>query len=445
MSEALFLSIAELGGAYRARKFSPIAITRQALDRIAALDGKLNAFITVLEKESLAQAAAAERELAAGTDRGPLHGVPVAIKDLADMAGVPTTNASKAGSPKIPKADAPVVARIRATGAVILGKTNLLEYAYGAVHPDFGQTNNPWDPKRTSGGSSGGSAAAVSTGMCYAALGTDTGGSIRIPAAYCGIVGLKPTFGLVDLTGVQALSWSLDHAGPLARSCADAALLLSAMAGRPIEAAPKNLAGLRIGVMQHEGAAKHMQPGVQRAYEAVLARLAKAGARLGNVSVPDMDLAPEALMAILGPEASVIHQRLIAAEPEGFGEITRQQIEAGFAIPATAYVRAQQLQRELALRFRRLFEDVDALISPSVPWVAPAEDPALNDDSGAGEMLYSGLYNVLGIPALALPAGLTPEGLPAGLQVATPWGQDGLALSIGAAIEAGMKPLRPPI
>ena len=154
-----------------------------------------------------------------------------------------------------------------------------------------------------------------------------------------------------------------------------------------------------------------------------------------------MDLAPDALMAILEPEASVIHQRLIAAEPEGFGEITRQQIEAGFAIPATAYVRAQRLQRELALRFRRLFEDVDALISPSVPWVAPAEDPALSDDSGAGEMLYSGLYNLLGLPALALPAGLTPEGLPAGLQIAA----DDLALSIGAAIEAGKLPLRPPI
>ncbi len=445
MSEPLFLSIAELGAAYRARKLSPVAITRLCLERIAALDGKLNSFIAVLEKESLAAAATAERELAAGTDRGPLHGVPIAIKDLADMAGVPTTYASRAGSPKTPAKDAPLIAKLRAGGAVILGKTNLLEYAYGAVHPDFGQTNNPWDPKRTSGGSSGGSAAAVAAGLCFAALGTDTGGSIRIPAAYCGIVGLKPTFGLVDLTGVQALSWSLDHAGSLARSSADAALFLEGMTGRRFDAAPRILKGLRLGVMQHGGARRFMQAGVQQAFEAVLARLTKAGARAHPVSVPDMDLAPEALMAILEPEASVIHQRLIAAEPEGFGEITRQQIEAGFAIPATAYVRAQQLQRELAMRFRRLFEDVDALISPSVPWVAPAEDPSLNDDSGAGEMLYSGLYNLLGLPALALPAGLTPEGLPAGLQVSTPWGADSLALSIGAAIEAGMTPLRPPI
>jgi aspartyl-tRNA(Asn)/glutamyl-tRNA(Gln) amidotransferase subunit A len=445
MSDPLFLSIAELGSAYRAGKLSPVAITRQCLDRIAKLDGKLNAFITVLEKESLARAAQAEKELAAGKDLGPLHGVPVAIKDLADMAGVPTTNSSKAGSPKIPKADAPLVANLNAAGAVILGKTNLLEYAYGAVHPDFGQTNNPWDYKRTSGGSSGGSAAAVATGMCYAAFGTDTGGSIRIPAAYCGIVGLKPTYGTVDLTGVQALSWSLDHGGPLARSCADAALFLQAITGKTFDAAPRNVKGLCFGVMQHQGEAKHMQPGVKKAVDGVLDRLKKAGAVLRPASVPDMDLAPDALMAILYPEASVIHQRLIAAEPAGFGEITRQQIEAGFAIPATAYVRGQMLQRELAVRFKKLFEDVDVLISPSVPWVAPAEDPALNDDSGAGEMLYSGLYNVLGIPALALPAGLTREGLPAGLQIATAWGADSLAFSVGAAIEAGVGAFHPSV
>jgi aspartyl-tRNA(Asn)/glutamyl-tRNA(Gln) amidotransferase subunit A len=443
MSDPLFLSIAELGAAYRARKLSPVEITRQCLQRIAKLDGKLNAFITVLEKGSLARAAQAEKELASGSDLGPLHGVPVALKDLVDLAGVPTTYSSKAGSPKTPKTDAPLVAKLKAAGAVIVGKTNLLEYAYGAVHPNFGQTNNPWDYKRTSGGSSGGSAAAVATGMCYAALGTDTGGSIRIPAAYCGIVGLKPSFGTVDLTGVQALSWSLDHGGPLARNCADAALFLEAITGKRFEASPKDVKGLRFGLMRHEDEEKHIQPGVKKAVGAVLKRLKKAGAVLKPVSVPEMDMAPDALMAILYPEASVIHQRLIAAEPKGFGEITRQQIEAGFAIPATAYVRGQMLQRALATRFKKLFEQVDVLISPSVPWVAPAEDPALNDDSGAGEMLFSGLYNVLGIPALALPAGLS-EGLPAGLQIATSWGADSLVFSVGAAIEEGVGALRPP-
>ena len=444
MSDPLFFSIAELGAAYRARKLSPVEITRQCLARIAKLDGKLNAFISVLEKQALARAGEAEKELAAGKDLGPLHGVPVALKDLVDLAGVRTTFSSKAGSPRTPKTDAPLVAKLKAAGAVIVGKTNLLEYAYGAVHPDFGQTNNPWDGNRTSGGSSGGSAAAVATGMCYAALGTDTGGSIRIPAAYCGIVGLKPTFGTVDLTGVQALSWSLDHGGPLARNCADAVLFLSAITGKRFAALPKDVKDFRFGVMRHGDEEKHIQPGVKKAVGTVLNRLRRAGASLKPVRVPEMDMAPDALMAILYPEASVIHQRLIAAEPKGFGEITRQQIEAGFAIPATAYVRGQMLQRELAARFKKLFEQVNVLISPSVPWVAPAEDPALNDDSGAGEMLYSGLYNVLGIPALALPAGLS-EGLPAGLQIATAWGADNLAFSVGAAIESGVGALQPPV
>jgi aspartyl-tRNA(Asn)/glutamyl-tRNA(Gln) amidotransferase subunit A len=445
MSEVSFLSIGELGAAYRSRKLSPVEVTRQSLNRIGAHDGKLNSFITVLEKESLTEAAAAERELSEGRDRGPLHGVPIAIKDLVDMAGVPTTFASRAGSPRMPKEDAPVIRRLREAGAVILGKTNLLEYAYGAVHPDFGQTNNPWDPKRTSGGSSGGSAAAVAAGFCFAALGTDTGGSIRIPAAYCGIVGLKPTYGLVEIEGVQALSWSLDHVGPLARSSRDAALLLEGFTGQRFPVAPAKLSGLRIGVMRHGDVERYMQPAVQKLFDAALGRLAGAGAKISSVGIADIDLAPDAVMAIIEPEASVVHQRLIAAEPEKYGEMTRLQIEAGFAIPATAYVRAQQLQRELAGRLRKLFMEVDAVMSPSVPWVALAEDPALNDDSGAGEMLYSGLYDLVGLPALALPSGLTPEGLPASLQVATPWGEDGLALSIGAAIEAGMKPLRPPI
>src|SRR5262249_41119209 len=194
-------------------------------------------------------------------------GVPVAIKDLIDVAGVPTTFASRADSPKLPTADAALVRRIREAGAVIIGKTNLLEYAYGAVHPDFGQTNNPWDTRRTSGGSSGGSAAAVAAGLCFAAVGTDTGGSIRIPAAYCGIVGLKPTYGLVELDGVEPLSWSLDHAGPMARSCGDAALLLQAMSGRLPRIEVLDPAGLRLGVMAHPGADRFLQPAVRAAFE----------------------------------------------------------------------------------------------------------------------------------------------------------------------------------
>src|SRR5215475_344233 len=294
-----YLSIADLGERYRRRSLSPVDVTRQSLARIAALDASLNSFITVLEKESLAQAETATHELAAGRDHGPLHGVPVAIKDLIDVAGVPTTFASGADSPKMPTADAALVRRIKAAGAVIIGKTNLLEYAYGAVHPDFGQTNNPWDTKRTSGGSSGGSAAAVAAGLCFAAVGTDTGGSIRIPASYCGIVGLKPSYGLVDLDGVEPLSWSLDHGGPMARSCGDAALLLQAMTGTLPRIETPGLAGLRLGIMAHPGADRFLEPDVSQAFESVVAALSATGAQIRDVNIPGLEEAAEALLTIL--------------------------------------------------------------------------------------------------------------------------------------------------
>lgn len=435
MTDPLFLSIPELGAAYRSGTLSPVAVTRQALERIAERDGKLNSFITVLSERSLERAAMAERELRAGRDRGPLHGVPIAIKDLVDMAGVPTTFASRAGSPKHPTEDAPVIRRLEAAGAVILGKTNLLEYAYGAVHPDFGQTNNPLDPNRTSGGSSGGSAAAIGAGFCFAALGTDTGGSIRIPAAYCGVVGLKPTFDLVDTTGVQALSWSLDHVGPLARSCGDAALLLEGMTGQRFPVTPIDLKGLRLGVVYHQGAERFLEPEVTARFEEVLQKLRAFGAVVKPVSVAGMEHAGEALLALIEPEASVIHAHLIEAEPEKFGPVTRQQIEAGFKVPATAYLQALRMQADLKIRFTSLFEEVDALLSPAVPWVAPAEDPALEGDGGAGEMLYSAIYNLTGLPALVLPMGLGAAGMPVGLQIASPWQSETMLLSLGAAIE----------
>lgn len=435
MTDPLFLSIPELGAAYRSGTLSPVAVTRQALERITERDGKLNSFITVLGERSLERAAAAERELRAGQDRGALHGVPIAIKDLVDMAGVPTTFASRAGSPKHPTEDAPVIRRLEEAGAVILGKTNLLEYAYGAVHPDFGQTNNPRDPTRTSGGSSGGSAAAVAAGFCFAALGTDTGGSIRIPAAYCGIVGLKPSFGLVDTTGVQALSWSLDHVGPLARSCTDAALLLEGMTGQRYPIAPMDLKRLRFGVVRHEGAEKFLEPEVTACFEEVLEKFRASGATVGPVSIPGMEQAGDALISLIEPEASVIHEHLIKAEPEKFGPVTRQQMEAGFKVPATAYLKSLRVQTELKNRFASLFEEFDALLSPAVPWVAPAEDPALQAEGGAGEMLYSAIYNLTGLPALVVPMGLGAAGMPVGLQIASTWQSEAMLLSLGAAIE----------
>lgn len=434
--DVLFHSISALGAAYRDRSLSPVEVTRRSLDRIERLDPALNAFITLLRAESLAQAEIAESELKAGRDRGPLHGVPVAVKDLIDMAGVPTTFASRACSPRLGTSDAAVVGNLKQAGAVILGKTNLLEYAYGAVHPDFGQTNNPWDIRRTSGGSSGGSVAAVAAGLCFAAIGTDTGGSIRIPAAYCGIAGLKPTFGRVSLQGVQELSRSLDHAGPVARSCADAAAMLAAMTGEAVHTAPAPLSGLRIGVLHHPGAERFLEPAIQTMFDDAIGALKTAGAKVQSLRLASLEFATGAIIKIIEPEASLVLRAVLQSEPMNLSAITRGQLEEGLSIAAVDYLAALQMRDRLRAEFKHAFESVDALISPSVPWVAPAEDPPVGGESGAGEMLYSGPCNLAGLPALSVPCGLSPDGLPGGLQITTSWGRDELALSIGAAFEA---------
>ncbi|HJR20139.1 MAG TPA: amidase [Dongiaceae bacterium] len=438
MDELHFSSIAALATAYRNGSTSPVEVVRGLLDRIARLDPTLNSFITVLERESLAQAESAAGELKAGRDRGPLHGVPIAIKDLIDMAGVPTTFASRAGSPRLGKTDAVLVRNLKQAGAIILGKTNLLEYAYGAVHPDFGQTNNPWDPGRTSGGSSGGSAAAVAAGLCFASVGTDTGGSIRIPASYCGAAGLKPSFGRVSLEGVQALSPTLDHAGPLARSCADAALAFEGMTASRLHVAPTQLAGLRIGIMHHPGADTFLQAEVQAHFDQVIRDLDRAGAHVRPMQVPDLELVRDALIAIIEPEASLIHRDLLRRESAGFSDITRAQLEAGFKISAVDYLGALRLRERLTAEFQHAFESIDAILSPSAPWVAPAEDPPVGGEEGAGEMTYSGIYNLVGLPALTVPCGMNSEGLPSGLQIVTNWHKDELALSIGLALEVAL-------
>jgi aspartyl-tRNA(Asn)/glutamyl-tRNA(Gln) amidotransferase subunit A len=437
-SEMHFSSIAALGTAYRNGSTSPIEVVRGLLDRIAKLDPTLNSFITVLEAESIAQAESAARELRAGRDRGPLHGVPVAIKDLIDVAGIPTTFASRAGSPRPAETDAVLVRNLKQAGAIILGKTNLLEYAYGAVHPDFGQTNNPWDPRRTSGGSSGGSAAAVAAGLCFAAVGTDTGGSIRIPAAYCGVVGLKPTFGRVSVEGVQALSPTLDHAGPLARSSVDAALALAGMTGAPVHVQRADLSGLRIGIMHHPGADRFLQTEVQAHFDRLVADLKRAGAHVRPMQVPELERARDALIAIIEPEASLIHRDLLRNDPAGFSDITRAQLEAGFGISAVDYRNALQVRERLTAAFQHAFENIDAILSPSVPWVAPAEDPPVGGEEGTGEMMYSGIYNLVGLPAVSVPCGMSSEGLPSGLQIVTSWHKDELALSIGRALEVAL-------
>ena len=423
--DTAFLSVADLGAGYRNGSFTPLQVAEQALARLAQMEPALNAFANPMADLVRTQAHRATAELASGLDLGPLHGIPVAIKDLIEVQGVPTGYGSKVHAPRLATQDATLVARLRAAGAVIFGKTNLLEYAYGIAHPQIGQTNNPHDPARTAGGSSGGSAAAVAAGIVPLAIGTDTGGSIRIPAAYCGIVGMKPSFGLVPLDGVFPLSWSLDHAGPLARTVEDVALALACLSDHPM---PMSRMGPpRIGLILGQFSQTPIGKPVTDLVQACLHRLQSRGAQLIEMECLGLDRANATLMAILGPEAALIHAPLMALNAAGYAPRTRAQIESGAAMRATDYVAARRFQDDLRTGVEALFQQVDILLAPSVPFVAPHEDPVIVDDQDS-EMLSCGFANVTGHPSLSLPCGAL-GGLPVGIQLTGPLGQDQSVLS----------------
>lgn len=425
------LDAAALARGYRGGAFTPRQVAEAALDRARRLDPALNAFADFMAEDVLAAADRAGAELAAGQDRGPLHGIPVAVKDLIEVAGIPTRCGSLA-APMVPEQDATLVARLRAAGAVIFGKTNLLEFAYGIPHPAIGQTNNPHDPTRTAGGSSGGSAAAVAAGIVPIAIGTDTGGSIRIPAAYCGILGLKPTRGLVPLDGVFPLSPTLDHAGPLARTAADAALSLAVLSGQPATLASLSIQGLRIGVLGAHFSQSPIGGPVSAHVRRALGRIAQAGAEVRDVDLPDLAGANAALIEILLPEAAEVHRAAIAAGAEGYGPATRARIEAGFATRAADYLAARAIRDRTTAAVEAAFAGVDVLASPAVPYVAPERDPEVEDGPDS-EMTASGYANLTGHPSLSLPCGRIGH-LPVGLQLTAAMGRDGLLLSVAEAL-----------
>ncbi|MDB5537713.1 MAG: amidase [Devosia sp.] len=442
MSEDIgFLDITELGARYRDGRLTPVDVVKAALVRIEALEPRLNAFANPMAEMALADAERRTQELASGLDLGPLHGVPVAIKDLIDVEGVTTGFGTRAIEPQMPVRDAGLVGRLRAAGAIILGKTNLLEYAYGVAHPDIGQTNNPHNTGRTSGGSSGGSAAAVAAGIVPLAIGTDTGGSIRIPASYCGIVGLKPSFGIVSLDGVFPLSWTLDHAGPLARNVADAMIGLMAIAGIG-DAPQRDIAGLRIGLIDWHFGSHEITPGVQEALGVAMAKLKAKGAVLVQVGIDDLARVNAELVTILHPEASVIHRALLPQNPAGYAEVTRQQLEDGFRTTAADYLLAMGYRETFRASVEAAFAQVDVLVSPSVPFVAPPEDPRI-EEGEEGEMLSSGFANVSGHPSVSIPAGMS-EGMPVGLQLTGRLRQDAILLAIARAIEIALVAYRRP-
>lgn len=445
------MTIRQIAEALRERRVSSLELTRAAIE--AARRQNLNAFITVCEEQALAAAGERDAELARGVDRGPLHGVPIAHKDLFLTRGVRTTAGSRVID-FIPDHDAAVVERLAAAGAVTIGKTNMHELAYGitSANPHFGPVRNPHDPARVAGGSSGGSGAAVAGGIVPLATGSDTGGSIRIPASFCGVVGLKPTYGRVSRYGGLPLGYSLDHMGPLGASVDDVAIALSAMAGRDDRddssaAAPApdyhseapDLAELRIGLPRNYYLEKlDIETGlaVRRAFQSAAA----LGARIVEVDVPDIAALNTIGRVLLLAEATTalrphLHRRA------DFGADVLALLDQGSLITAVEYLDAQRLRREMVAQFRRLFESIDVLFTPATP--TPAPEVGQKDLEIAGEMqdvrLASTRFvrgiNVLGFPALCLPCGYTKAGLPIGLQiVGSPWAEARL-LETGRVLE----------
>jgi len=370
---------------------------------------------------------------AARSTAGPLHGVPVAVKDNTDVQGVVTTNASTVGVPPPAERDASVVARLRAAGAELLCKTNLLEYAAGSVNPAYGMTFNPRDESRTSGGSSTGSAALVAAGVCDLALGTDTGGSIRIPAAYCGIVGLKPTFGLVPVDGVFPLSQSCDHVGTLTRTVAQTAALLAVLSGRAIELRP--VTGLRVGLLRRQLDDPDLVPAVRARVEEAIERLGAAGFEVVDIDVPELDLVDESLGAIILWEAWDVHKHLFERQADDYGPNTRALLELGSRVDDETYRAGLAGREQVAAGFAAAFEHVDLLAGPTVAYPAPAEDPPVGTPEGDVEGRYTGPYNLAGNPAVSLPCGIAEGNLPAGLQLAAAAGNDELLLSAARVYE----------
>jgi 2-dehydropantoate 2-reductase len=388
--------------------------------RLEELGPRLNAVITVLPPS--------ERSV-----DGPLHGVPVAVKDNIDVRGVVTTNASMVAVPPPAAQDARVVARLRDAGAELLCKTNLLEYAAGSVNPAFGMTYNPHDETRTSGGSSSGSAALVAAGVCDYALGTDTGGSIRIPASYCGIVGLKPTFGLVPTAGVFPLSATLDHVGTLTRTVPQTAALLGVITGRRYTLRPVDR--LRLGVLRRQVDDPDLVPAVRARVEEAIARLDAAGFELVDVDVPELDLVDEAFGAIVLREAWEVHRTLFERERDGYGPGTRALLELGSEVGEDAYRAALADKERVAGAFASALEQVDILVGPTAAYAAPAEDPPVGTPEGDVEARYTAPYNLAGVPAISLSCGVVEGKLPVGLQLAAAFGEDELLLSAARVYE----------
>jgi aspartyl-tRNA(Asn)/glutamyl-tRNA(Gln) amidotransferase subunit A len=443
-------SIVELAPRLRRKEVSPLELTRACLASIEKLNPKLNSFITVLADSALAEARAAEEEIARGEWRGPLHGIPVALKDLIDTAGTRTTAGSGLYQNRVPTEDGEVVERLRRAGAVIVGKNNLHEFAYGgsSLVSFFGDVHNPWNAAHIAGGSSGGSAAAVTAGLCYAAIGTDTAGSIREPAALCGCVGIKPTYGRVSARGAIPLSWSLDHVGPLAATVADAAIVLQAIAGYD----PRDVGSVNVPVIDYVSGlretTKKLRAGVPRKYfydeldGEVRAAVEQALAVIKTLvaDVRDVEIEVSSDRTVQAAESFAYHAGNVARTPELYQPETLRRIRSGENISAAEYILRRRELDEERRRAHNFFADVDLLVAPTMPIPAPAiadlkKNPGALRPAELVLLRNTRPFNVWGLPAISVPCGFTKSGLPIGLQIAGPHWREDLVLRLAHAYE----------
>lgn len=456
------LTLAEASDRIASGAVSPVDLVNACLGRLDIYNPKLNAFITVARDAALAEAKVLTAELRAGKRRGPLHGIPIALKDNIDTAGVRTTAASAVYDERVPREDAEVTRRLRAAGAIIIGKTNLHEFAMGGTSATsyYGPVRNPWALDRNPGGSSGGSAAAVAADLCYGALGTDTGGSIRTPAAYCGIVGLKPTYGLVSIRGIVPLTLSLDHCGPMTRTVRDAALLLDALAGydrldiasvehapeRYVSALEQPVAGLRIGVPRAPFF-DHLDADVARAVDESLAVIAKLTRGMTDVTLPSTsDIS-------LNGEVFAYHMDLFGQMSGRYMIPTRRSLQRSSEAKAADYVRGRWKLEHMRRTIDEAFRDVDLVVLPTRRRTPRTVNAAITreetDVPRNPELENTGQFNIYGIPAISVPCGITAAGLPVGLMIAGPRFAEGRVLALAHAFERATAwhtrrpPLRP--
>jgi len=457
-NELDFFSIGRVASLLRTKKISPVELTEAVLARVEKRNPRLNAYITVLAERARADARRAEREIVRGRHRGPLHGVPISIKDNIWVRGARCTAGSKILADFLPSEDATVARHLARAGAVLIGKTNLHEFAYGITseNPHYGPARNPWAPDRIAGGSSGGSAAALAAGLCFASVGTDTGGSIRIPAALCGVAGLKPTFGRVSSYGVVPLARSLDHVGPLGRTVDDLAILLRIIAGRdPLDstAAAKpvpdylralrgRLNRLRLG-WPREYFFERVDDQVRQAIEAAACVLTKLGAQIEEVSLPHIADSAEPSTHIALAEARHFHETAgyFPARAAEYGDDVRRLLDKGGSVTAVDYLKAFEVRQTVLGDFQAAFARVDAILAPAVPVPAPRLGESILMIGGEQETVRSALIrlnrpaNFTGLPAISVPCGFARDGLPIGLQLIGPaWGEERL-LKIAHAYE----------